>query len=33
MDSYELIEEAKLPVEFTGVGDFEDFMEPDYGND
>ena len=33
LDGYELIEKAGLPNTFEEVGDDEDFVEPDYGND
>jgi hypothetical protein len=33
LDSYELIEKAGLPLEFSDEGDMADYYEPDYGND
>ncbi len=33
LDSFELLQAAKLPESFEAVGDPADFYEPDYGND
>jgi hypothetical protein len=33
LETYELIEEAGLPDVFTLYADWEDYFEPDYGND
>ncbi|MFE6357501.1 hypothetical protein ACFVOO_32105 [Streptomyces rochei] len=33
LNSYELIRQAGLPTEFDAEGDFDDYQEPEYGND
>lgn len=33
LDSWELIDAADLPGSFSDVGEYGDYMEPDYGND